>query len=189
MPNYPVGPNPGYGTAFNAANSGALFIGGNQAVVATALTAGVPTAYTGGLILYNPLGNTGNNLVILRAQVAFILAQTNPAVISLGVGYSASPLTGTLTAVPAVNGNAGSPATPTGLLYSSASVTLPAAPVRAGIIGAVNTGAETVGLASPNLALDVNGSIILQPGGYACILSSAAGTASSMLATFTWVET
>src|ERR1700682_4998315 len=102
MPNYPVGPNPGYGAYFNAANSGALFIGGNQAVVATALSAGVPTAYTGGLILYNPLANTVN-LLIQRVQVAFVVAQTNAAVISLGLGQSLTALAGTLTVVPSVN--------------------------------------------------------------------------------------
>jgi hypothetical protein len=181
------GPSPGSGQYYPVAIGGDLFSGGNQAVVATALAAGLPTTYTGGLVLANPIDGT-KNLVIQRAQAAFIVAQTNAAVIGLGVGYSTSALAGTLTAVASVPAVAGSSAAATGKLYSSASITLPAAPYLARILGSVDTGALTVAVDAASLALDVQGSIVLPPGAFAVFLSSAAGTASSFFGSFVWLE-
>jgi hypothetical protein len=181
------GPSLTYGP-YNA-SGGTLFSGGNQTVVATALSAGLPTAYTGGLILYNPYSTTvTTQLVIQEVRVAFVVAQTNAAVIGLGIGYSTTAPTGTLTTVASVNQNPASSATATGVLYSSASVTLPSAPYLARVIGAVATGAETTSPDGNDLVLNLGGGIALPPGAFACILSSAAGTASSMLANFFWGE-
>jgi hypothetical protein len=183
-------PNLSLGQYANAAAglSGQLFQGGNQAVVATALAAGLPTTYTGGLVLANPIASTVS-LRLQKAKCVFIVAQTNAALISIGVGYSATPLAGTLTAVASIPGTSNaSPAVAQGLLYSSASVTLPAAPYLAKIIGAVDTGALTTEINSPLLEADIQGAIILPPGGYAVFLSSAAGTASSFFGSFVWVE-
>lgn len=181
------GPNPASGQFYPSAIQGNLYSGGNQAAVATAFTAGVPTAYTGGLVLANPLAS-GVNLIIQRVQAAFVVAQTNAAVISLGVGYSADALAGTLTVVDSINANPASANEATGILYSSAAITLPAAPYLARIIGSVDTGALTTGVDSASLALDVQGSIVLRPGGFACFLSSATGTASSFFGSFFWLE-
>lgn len=182
-------PNLSLGQYANAAGgiSGQLFQGGNQAVVATAFTAGVPTTYTGGLVLANPPTSTVN-VRIQQVKAAFIVAQTNAAVIGLGIGYSTTALSGTLTAVPSLPGNPASTAVAQGLLYSSASITLPAAPYLARIVGALDTGAITTGVSNSGIALDIQGSIILPPGGYAVFLSSAAGTASSFIGSFVWVE-
>jgi hypothetical protein len=148
----------------------------------------VPTTYTGGLVLANPIASTVN-LRIQKAKASFIVAQTNAAVIGLGIGFSATALAGTLTAVASLPGNNGAtPAVAQGLLYSSASITLPAAPYLARILGTVNTGALTTGVANLGLEADLQGSIILPPGGYAVFLSSAAGTASSFFGSFVWVE-
>lgn len=188
LPNNPLGPNPSLGAYVYATQTGTLYAGGNQAVVATAMTAGVPTTYTGGLVLANPPSNTGVSLVLQRVQVAFDVAQTNAAVISLGLGYSSTALTGTLTAITPQNQNPGSSNVATGKLYSSASITLPVAPFLARVIGSVDTGALTVAVNAASLALDLDGGVLLPPGGFACILSSATGTASSMIANFVWVE-
>ena len=167
---------------------GRAFRGGNQAAVATALTAGLPTTYTGGLVLYNP-ASSGVNLAINQASYAFVVAQTNASMIGLGVGYSASALAGTLTAVASEAGFVNSsPATAQGLLYSSASITLPVAPYLACQLGVVDTGALTTGPNGAAVTVDLGGSIILGPGAYACFLSSAAGTASSFLGAFAWEE-
>ena len=157
-------------------------------VVATALSAGLPTTYTGGLVLVNPPTST-TNLRIQTAKAIFIIAQTNVSVIGLGIGFSATPLAGTLTAVASLPGNNGAtPAVAQGLLYSSASITLPAAPYLARVIGIAETGAVTTGVTNNGLSIDLQGSIILPPGGYAVFTSSAAGTASSFLGSFVWVE-
>lgn len=182
------GPNPANGQYYPAAIGGTLFGGGNQAVVATALSAGLPTAYTGGLVLANPI-TSKVNLILQRAKATFIVAQTNAASIGLGVGYNATTaLSGTLTAVAVQTANPASSATASGLLYSSASVTLPTAPVLALLLGAVDTGALTTGVNSAALEAVIDGGIILPPGGYAVFTSTAAGTASSFLGSFSWVE-
>lgn len=182
------GPNPGNGQYYPVAIQGNMFSGGNQAAVSTALSAGLPTTYTGGLVLANPITSTVN-LVIQKAKAVFVVAQTNAAAIGLGVGYDASTaLSGTLTVVPNQNALQTSSATSQGILYSSASITLPAAPVLARLLGNVDTGALTTQVDAGALEADVQGSIILSPGGYAVFTSSAAGTASSFLGSFTWVE-
>lgn len=182
-------PNPSLGQYASAANgsSGTLFQGGNQAVVATALSAGLPTTYTGGLVLANP-PTSSVNLRIQQVKAFFIIAQTNVSVIGLGVGFSSTPLAGTLTAVASLPGNAGSSSVAQGLLYSSASITLPVAPYLARILGIAETGAVTTGVTNTGMSSDLQGSIILPPGGYAVFTSSAAGTASSFLGSFIWVE-
>lgn len=187
-----VGPSPAFGQYYSASlNNGQMFRGGNQAAVATAFAAGLPTTYTGGLILANPIGNA-KKIILIKAKASFVLAQTNVALIGLGVGYSATALTGTLTAVPIQNTLvAGAPAVPnasTALLVSSASVTLPTAPYLAAHLGTVDTGATTTAVAGGELEAAFDGSIVLGPGGFVCFTSSAAGTASSFLGAFTWVE-
>ena len=189
-----VGPQPGYGLINQqhgplryAAKRGILYRGGNQAVVTTAFTSGVPTTYTGGLVLYNPT-TSEVNLSIREAAFGFVVAQTNAAVISLGVAASATALTGTLTAVTSANSLVGSTATPTGLLSSSASITLPVAPVLVRQLGTVDTGALTVVTAEGAGTVDIGGGIELSPGSYCVFLSSATGTASSFFGAFTWEE-
>ena len=176
-----------HGLLYTPASSARLFSAGNQAVVATALAAGLPTAYTGGLVLYNPLASTVN-LSILRASFRFVLPQTNVAVIGLGVAQSGTALTGTLTAVASASNNVGSAATAQGKLYSSASVTLPVAPYLARVLGSVDTVTPTTGLGSLQGESDIAGGIILTPGAYCVFTSSAAGTASSFFGNFVWEE-
>ena len=189
MPNYGLGPTPATGQYYSAAIQGNLYRGGNQAVVATAMTAGVPTAYTGGLVLSNPIASAVN-LVLQSASAAFVVAQTNAAVISVGASYApVTAITGTLTAVPVQAAVAGATtANAKGKLYSSASITLPAAPQLSIIVGAVDTGALTTGVGSSPMRADIQGGLIIPPGGQAVFLSSATGTASSFLGSFTWLE-
>jgi len=190
-----VGPQPGYGTVneqhgilWQAARKGSLFRGGNQAVVVTAMTAGLPTAYTGGLMLYNPLTST-KNLSIREASFGFIVAQTAAAVIGLGVAYAATAPTGTLTAITPANALVGSTATAQGKLYSSASITLPTAPVLAAILATNTTGAiTTIPVDGPNI-VTIAGGIELMPGAYCVFTTSATGIASSFFGSFTWEET
>jgi hypothetical protein len=190
-----VGPQPGYGTVneqhgilWQAARKGSLFRGGNQAVVVTAMTAGLPTAYTGGLMLYNPLAST-RNLSIREAAFATTVLQGAAGVLGLATARSASALGGTLTVVPNANALVGSSATSQGILYSSASVTLPVAPVQVAILDVLLTGALTTSTVGGLNITTIAGGIELQPGGYCCFVCSAAVTASSFMGTFTWEET
>jgi hypothetical protein len=190
-----VGPQPGilgtvneqHGILWAAARRGKLFRGGNQAAVATAQTAGLPTTYTGGLILYNPL-TSGCYLSIREVAFSYIVAQTAASVIGLGVAQSASALTGTLTVVPNANALVGSATVSKGVLYSSASITLPVAPVLVANLGVQFTGAiTTIPLDGPNI-VQIGGGIELAPGGYMVFTSSAAGIANSFFGSCTWEE-
>lgn len=186
-----VGPQPGYGVnpqhgAYYFPNKqGRLFAGVNQAVVATALPAGLTASYTGGLVLWNPVASTVK-LAINAVGVAFIAAQANAAVIGIGVGSGVAPTGGTL--VPSKPLLVGSTSTAKGLLYSAAAITLPAVPYLAQMLLTVDTGALTVGVNGGLAQINI-GSIILLPGSYACFVSSAAGTANSFFGSFLWEET
>jgi len=119
--------------------------------------------------------------------VAFVVAQTNAAAIGVAAGQSSTALSGTLTSVAPSSDLIGSGAQPTAQLYSSASITLPVTPVLKRIIGAVDTGALTVGTFGSGI-VDLEGGIILPPGGFATIYSSATGTASSFFGSMAWTE-
>lgn len=189
-----VGPQPGYsvvneqhGVLWQAARRGSLFRGGNQAVVATAMTAGLPTTYTGGLVLYNPLTST-KNLSIREAAFGLVVAQAAAGVMGLSVAYAATAPTGTLTAITPQNALVGSTATAQGKLYSSASITLPTAPVLSLVLDVALTGAITTAtLAGLNITT-VAGGIQLIPGAYCVFTCTAAVTASSFVGSFTWEE-
>jgi hypothetical protein len=176
-----------HGRLWVPANASAFFSGGNQAPVATALPAGLTATYTGGLVLYNPIGSTVN-LSISAASCAFAVAQTNAAVIGLGVGYSATVAPTTPgTAIAAQPNNVGSAIAAQGVLYSNTSLGLPSVPYLARILGGVGTG-PTSGSTLSTLTSAVDGGILLPPGGYCCFTSSAAGTASSFVGDFVWEE-
>lgn len=178
-----------HGVGYTSAYSGATFFGANQAVVATALSSGLTATNTGGLVLNNPIGS-GKNLVLRAASLGVILAQTNAAVISLGVGYSATvAISGTLTAITPQSALVGpsSPASVAGL-YSSASITLQATPVLARHVCSLATGALTVDQGVQFGPIDLQESIVLQPGAFCNFVSSAAGTASSLFFGLVWSE-
>ena len=178
-----------HGTFWAAATRGRQFVGGNQAVAAAALAAitpGTTTTYTGGLILYNPVGS-GVNAAINYASFMFILAQTNVALIGIGVGASATAITTPGTAIASQCALVGSSNAAQCLLYSPTSATLPVAPYLAKKLAVVGTGA-TSGISGASGVFNLEGAIILEPGSYACFTSSAAGTASSFYGGFVWEE-
>jgi hypothetical protein len=182
------GPNPANGAYYPAAINGTLFHGGNQAPVTTAMSAGLPTTYTGGLVLANPIASD-NNLILQRATAAFSEASPNGAVISVAIGHAPTTnVSGTLTTVPVQNANPANDTNAEGVLYSSASVTLPAAPVVAALLGAVGTAAVSADVTGPPIQADLGGSLILPPGSYAVFASTAALSAHSFMGHFEWVE-
>jgi|GEM_PF-4777890 len=189
-----TGPQPGYGVVneqhgvlWQAARRGSLFRGGNQTAVVTAMTAGLPTTYTGGLILYNPVAST-KNLSIREVSFGVVAVQVAVGTLGLAVAQSASALTGTLTAVPITNALVGSSATAQGKLYSSASITLPTAPVLVATLGTLYTGAATViPVDGPNV-VPIGGGIQLTPGAYCCFVCTVAVTASSFTGQIVWEE-
>ena len=165
----------------------ARFGGAMQGVNATATIAGVGTSITGALVLYNP-PSSSVNVVIEKFGVGFVLAPAAPLVYGLATGYSATALSGTLTSVtPKCKYlGAGAP-TPTAGLVISSGVTLPTAATVDTVFGQVDTGAVTTVTTISDL-FDLEGSIILGPGGYCHFWTSAVLLASAHIASFQWEE-
>jgi hypothetical protein len=182
-----VGLSEVHGRYYEGAYRGGRFAGGMQAVIATGLSVAGATTYTGGLVLANPNGSTVN-AILEKVGIGFIVAQTNAAMIGIGVGQSTTNLSGTLTSVSPRSRKIGSGTVPVCSLLSSASITLPIAPTLDTVLTAVQTGALTTAPVGGGGLFDLDGGIVLPPGAFAMIWSSAAGTASSMIASMQWEE-
>ena len=149
---------------------------------ASASVVAVSTTETG-LILYNPVGSN-KILAIVLAAFAFVTAPA--AVVNLGIaimGPNPTTLTG-LTAVNVLSGNGfGNAGNAVGRAYNAA--TLPVAPV----MQRINFGAAwgtAVGV-SPSTYIDyVDGALLVQPGGVACL--AAVTTTAAGLGHFSWIE-
>jgi len=158
----------------------AMYSGANLTGVTT--TAAFATTYTG-MCLSNPIGSTVN-LVLTKVTYAPVVAQTAALVMGIMTGYSASVnVTHTTPLVPLSN-FVGQPAG-TGLIDSSA--TLPVAPTRLILLGTLTTGAITQTLLNGSVT-DMEGSVVIPPGGFAAIYTSAASVASSLAFGMMWEE-
>lgn len=172
-----------HGRYYESAYRRAQFIAANQTGVAT--TVGLATTYTG-LCLSNPVGSSVN-LVIGKVGIAFPVAVAAGLVYGLMVGYNAGTnVTHTAASTTLRNSFVGVGAAPVGLVDTSA--TLPTAPTVSHIFGAVGTAAITVPMTLPTCFYDLEGSIILPPGAYAAVFTSAASGALGFLGSIGWEE-
>jgi hypothetical protein len=155
----------------------------NGAITGQVTTVGLATTYTG-LCLSNPVASPVN-LVVTKVGYAFTVAFAAVAAIGLATGYNiATNVTHTAAVTPRnnrFNGSGGG----WGLLDSSA--TLPTAPTLNTIFNAGSTATAAV----PPLVsgfVDLEGSIILPPGAYMILYTSAASGAAGGSFSFTWEE-
>jgi len=166
-----------YETAYNKA----LFATANQAAVAT--SAAFATTYTG-LCLSNPIGSTVN-LVLNKVGIAQILAQTTTLALGLMTGFNnGTNVTHTTPLTPSNNFVNG----PSGQGLVDAAATLPTAPVLRDIFGEIGTAAVSAYGVQPFQLIDLEGSVILPPGGYACVYTNIASVAASLLLSMQWEE-
>lgn len=175
-----------HGQYYEGAYRKTRFGGSMQALLATATIAGLGTTVTGTTVLYNPPGNS-NNVVIEKFGVGFVLAPAAPLIYGLATGFSTTALSGTLTSLTPKSKNIGSGIQPTAGLVASASVTLPVAATVDQVLGHLDTGAVTTVTNVASL-FDIQGSIILPPGGFCHLWTSAALLASAHMASFQWEE-
>jgi hypothetical protein len=166
----------------------AHFTAGVSTLIATATTASPTTTITGAQVLYNPIGNT-QNVVINKISLGFALANL-AGIVGIATGFNGgTAISGTLTASTATAKNRFlGGASPTAFSYASASITLPTAVTLDTILFSAGSQATTSIATQPNMCFDLEGSILLPPGGYATIWSSFAIPASSLLSTFSWEE-
>jgi len=159
------------------------FNGANTA--ATATTAGLATTYTG-LVLYNPAGNT-RNLIVTKVGYSFIVAPAAAMAIGLMTGYAAAGIvTASAAGNPGSTSLIGTGSAPTG--KAALSATLVGTPLVHSVFGMAGTAAATAMPTITGSIVDLEGGVVLPPGGYAAIYTSTASGAASFLGSIEWLE-
>ena len=159
---------------------GFRYQGANQTPVTT--TVAFATTYTG-LVLANPIGSTVN-LELDKVGIATLVAFAAASTIGLMVGFNGGTALSATTADGLANAN---PQLPVGqgIIYKAA--TLPTAPTLRKVLASGLTGAITTAVNIP-LEFDLEGSIVIPPGGYVALYTSTASGASGIQASFEWAE-
>ena len=166
---------------YEAAYRGKTFVAANQTPAVTSVA--FATTYTG-LVISNPVGS-GINVVLKKVAFATIVAFPAGSVIGLMTGYSVATFTHTTPVTPK-NTLVGTG--PSGLALVDAAATLPVTPTLHMVFASGLTGAITTEVtAGPNV-IDLEGSVILPPGGFAAIYTSTASGAAALAASFMWDE-
>lgn len=167
---------------YEACRLGQIYSGANQAGQVT--TVGFATAYTG-LCLSNPLAS-GFDLVVGDVAAVFPVVPPASLVVGLMVGYhAATNVAHTAPGTPR-SGLFGVGAAGVGLIDTSC--TLPIAPVLDRPFAVLGTAALTAVDALPAIGFDYDGRLILPPGAFAAVYTSAASGAAGMLASMRWAE-
>lgn len=167
-----------HGITYNATFNKRLFFGANQSGVTT--SAGLATTYTG-LCLSNPAASTVN-LSVRRISGALIVAPAALTAYGLIVGWLASGITVHTTPLTSLQsefiGNIG---VPQGLTDSAC--TLVGTPAWNSFFAITPSAIGVVGFNA-----DLNGEVVIPPGGYLAIGSTIAGSTSGLLASIAWEE-
>lgn len=159
-----------------------MFSAANQS--ATTTTVGLATTYTG-ICISNPVGS-GYNVVLNTVGMAFLVQFPAAAAIGIMVGYNSS-----------TNVTHTTPITPrsqffgigsAGVALVDAAATLPTAPILNTVLGAGLTGAITTSVTTGLTIYEIDGGIILPPGGYAAVYTSTVSGTSGFFGSFSWEE-
>ena len=167
-----------HGRFYESSVRGNRFAAANQAAVA--LTAAFATTYTG-LVLYNPVGTSVNG-VLEKVGLAQTVVSSAATTIGLMTGYSTTAFSGVTSITPKSKKLGGA----AGQLLAAGAATLPIAPSLDTILGSLGTLATT-GYAITTEIFDLGGDIVIPPGGFVAIYSTAAFTAA-LIASFQWEE-
>ena len=159
------------------------FVAANPtAVSTTATTSGSTTAQTG-ILLANPINSPVNCVINKVAYSLFAVGAASS--FFLGIGYNSSTNVTHTTALTVSNGFVGAGGAGYGLIDSS--WTVPTAMNFVTPLGSVGSVATTSWAEGPANLFDLEGSIILPPGGYAAILTNVAQT-SNFFGSIMWEE-
>ena len=169
-----------HGRYYEQTYNGNVFFVASQSVATT--TTGLTTTYTG-LSLSNPLGS-GVNLVLLKASFnQSVIQSTQVEAYGIATGFSATTNPTHSAAVTPQSAKVGSGIVAKALADSSNN-TLPAAPVYTHFIGATGTATAD----STYNFVDLDGSIILMPGAFACWVTPAQASVAGLWFSFAWEE-
>ena len=163
-----------HGRYFEQVYRGNVYSAANQA--AQAVSAALATTYTG-LLLYNPIGSS---VILSLLKVKFALSAAPAAIATIGLisGFQTAVPTG-LTALAVRNNQVGNAQTGVGLAYSAATINTPV------WMQQLEDGFTAAALKSPTPPVDLEGSIIIKPGGFVAI---GALTAITGLGSIMWEE-
>lgn len=166
-----------HGTKYHSAKRGNLFTAANQTGATT--SAALATTYTG-LCLSNPAG-TGKNLALRR--IGFVLNVAPAALTSFGLitGFAAGGVTVHTTALTPASSKIGSGLT--AVAKADAACTLVGTPVWSEWLTVTPAATSVVGFTA-----DMEGDLIIPPGGYVAIGTSIAGPTNGLLASMEWEE-
>jgi hypothetical protein len=146
-------------------------------------TAGLATTYTG-LCVSNPAASTVN-LVIQTVSGAFVVVTTAITGIGLITGWSAAGVvTHTTPLTPQTTKLGITITSPIIQGLADSACTLVGTPVWSGMLATVESGA----VAGSAFFRDLNGEIIIPPGGYIAIGTTIVSGAAGMFACITWEE-
>ena len=173
-----------HGRYYEATYRRTVYYAAALAQTTTAFATGSTTAVVG-LTIANPISSPVN-LVLNKVGVAYTVAFAAAASIGIAVGYNSSTNVTHTTPVTVRSGYVGVGSAGFGLVDSSA--TVPTAPNTTHIFGAGLTGAITTEPYMGPQMIDLEGSIILPPGAYATIVTSAASGASGAFYSISWEE-
>src|SRR3990167_4970360 len=176
----------GGGSYQEATYRGRTYSGANQGPGGTTTTVGLATTYTG-LVLSNPAGSAVN-LVLNHVGVAPVGAPTALSTIGLMAGWATA---GTVThTTPAIahsnlwNSTAGT----NGVGLVDAAATLPATPLLIMSFGSYPITGATAQVVTPPITgvwYDMNGGVVLTPGGFVAIYTS---TVITIIGSMHWSE-
>lgn len=170
-----------HGRYYEATYRGTVFSAGNQAAAATVA---LGTLANTGLVLSNPVGS-GKNIVLLKLSYVNSVAVPTAGYLALETGFNSGTNVTHTTPATVFSNLIGTGASGVGLVDVSA--TMPTAPVhRLGLAQCGTVAVTAYGVTTPNV-VDLEGSIILPPGGYAAFYTFATNTAAWFF-TFSWEE-
>jgi hypothetical protein len=144
-------------------------------------SAGLNATYTGGCVVSNP-ASSNKILVVLKASSAMTVISTAVTTAGVFAGWSQAGVVTHTTAL-----------TPTSLLLGSQlpsigkadqAATLPGTPAYV-IAGFASTG---IAAGMFGAAIDLEGLVVVPPGGYCGVATSIASAATAMICSMTWCE-
>jgi len=147
---------------------------------AVALTAQLTLAFTG-LVVENPL-TSGKNYIMLGASWGQTVATPTATLLGLMTGVDAGDAASAITIRNRLIGSV-----VTSDAVADMACTLVGTPVREMFFGMNWTEATSAGSQQPVTSVDLDGGIILEPGGYIATCSEAANTAAFWFS-FLWAE-
>jgi len=166
-----------HGLLYEPSYAGNIGVVANPSAVTT--SAALATTYVG-LCLSNPATSTVN-LAVLNVSASLLVAPSTITTMFLAGGYAAGGVTAHTTALTPLASVLGVTSTLQGLADSAC--TLVGTPAYLRVLGQAPT-------ATTSFAVNVNidGSIIIPPGGYVCIATNIAGPASGFVGSMMWEE-